>query len=89
MAKFRYMHRIDSYVHLIKTECQTIKTAGPKNRQNFLTHRGGLGFLHSKGTWGCAFRKGMLFQTSSLAKGIRLGNVSLSKGMIGDEFCHR
>ena len=37
--------------------------------------RGG-GFFHSKGTWGCAAHKGILFRTSSLAKGILFGNSS-------------
>ena len=40
----------------------------------WLVHGGG--FLHSKGTWGCAAHKGILFRTSSLAKGIRFGNFS-------------
>ena len=30
-------------------------------------HRGG-GFFHSKGTWGCAAYKGLLFWTSNLAR---------------------
>ena len=33
-----------------------------------LSHQGG--FFHSKGTWGCAALKCILFRTSSLAKGI-------------------
>ena len=37
---------------------------------------GGGGFFHSKGTWGCAAHKGILFWTSSLAKGILFGNFS-------------
>ena len=37
---------------------------------------GGWGFFHSKGTWGCATHKGILFRTSSLAKGILFGNFS-------------
>ena len=37
---------------------------------------GGGGFFHSKGTWGCAVHKGILLSTSSLAKGILLGNFS-------------
>ena len=36
----------------------------------------GGGFFHSKGTWGCAAHKGILFRTSSLAKGILFGNFS-------------
>ena len=37
---------------------------------------GGGGFFHSKGTWGCAARKGILylFKPSSLAKGILFAN---------------
>ena len=41
---------------------------------SFIT--GGGGFYHSKGTWGCAARKSILFRTSSLAKGILFGNFS-------------
>ena len=50
---------------------------------------GGGGFFHSKGTWGCAAHKGILFRTSSLAKGILLGNFidfSLGKGMLCGNF---
>ena len=36
----------------------------------------GGGFFHSKGTWGCAAHKGILFRSSSLAKGILFGNFS-------------
>ena len=36
----------------------------------------GGGFFHSKGTWGCAAHKGILFRISSLAKGILFGNFS-------------
>ena len=36
----------------------------------------GRGVLHSKGTWGCAAHKSILFRTSSLAKGILFGNFS-------------
>ena len=50
-------------------------------------HGGGL--FHSKGTWGCAAPKGTIFRTSSLAKGIRLGNVSLGKGMLFGNFGQR
>ena len=42
-------------------------------------------FFHSKGTWGCAAHKGILFWTSSLAKGILFGNLvefSPGKGML-------
>ena len=42
----------------------------------------GRGFFHSNGTRGCAACKGTLFRTSSLAKGMRLGDVSLGKGML-------
>ena len=34
------------------------------------------GVFHSKGAWGCAAHKGILFQTSSLAKDILFGNFS-------------
>ena len=33
-------------------------------------------FFHSKGTWRCAAREGILFRTSSLAKGVLFGNFS-------------
>ena len=49
----------------------------------------GRGFFHSKGTWGCAARKGILFRTSSLAKGILLAilvEFSLGKGMLFGNF---
>ena len=36
----------------------------------------GGGVFHSKGTWGCAARKGILFRTSSLAKGVLFSNFS-------------
>ena len=49
----------------------------------------GVGFFHSKCTWGCAAPKGTLFRTSSLAKGIRPGNVSLGKGMLFGNFGQR
>ena len=39
-------------------------------------------FSHSKDTWGCAASKGILFQTSNLAKGIIFGNFSLDKDML-------
>ena len=34
----------------------------------------GGGVIHSKGTWECAARKGILFRTAGLAKGILFGN---------------
>ena len=34
------------------------------------TSTGGGGFFHSKCTWECAAREGILFRTSSLAKGV-------------------
>ena len=37
------------------------------------------GFFHSKGTWGFAARKGILFRTSSLAKGVLFSNFSRVK----------
>ena len=53
---------------------------------------GGGGFFHSKGTWGCAARKGMLFKLSSLAKGILFANFSpfsLAKGILFGNFGQR
>ena len=44
--------------------------------------RGGGGSFHSKGTWGCAARKGILFRTPSLAKGIIFTKIGLAKGYI-------
>ena len=55
-------------------------------------HEGGGGFFYSKGTWGCAARKGMLFRTSSLAKGVLLAilvELSLGKGMLFGNFGQR
>ena len=37
----------------------------------------GMGFVHSKGTWGSAARKGILFRTYSLAKGLLFGNFTV------------
>ena len=50
-----------------------------------LAHGGG-GFFHSKGTWGCAARKGILFRTSSLAKGVLFSNFSRVKSRQGYAF---
>ena len=48
--------------------------------------RGG-GFFHSKGTWGCAARKGMLFKPSSITKGILFANFGpLAKGILFANF---
>ena len=47
-------------------------------------HHGG--FFHSKGTWGCAAREGILFRTSSLAKGVLFGNFSRVKSRQGYAF---
>ena len=47
--------------------------------------RGG-GFFHGKGTWGCAARKGILFRTSSLAKGVLFSNFSRVKSRQGYAF---
>ena len=49
-------------------------------------HGGGGGFFHSKGTWGCATRKGILFWTSSLAKGVLFSNFSRVKSRQGYAF---
>ena len=49
----------------------------------------GGGFFRSKGTWGRAARKGMLFKPSSLAKGILFANFSpfsLAKGILFANF---
>ena len=43
------------------------------------TEATGGGFFHTKGTWGCAAREGILFRTSSLAKGVLFGNFSRVK----------
>ena len=51
--------------------------------------KGGGGFFHSKGTWGCAARKDILFKLSSLADGIRFANFSpfsQGKGMLFGNF---
>ena len=47
---------------------------------------GGGGFFHSKGTWGCAALKGILFRTASLAKGMLFGNFSLCQSRQGYNF---
>ena len=47
---------------------------------------GGGGFFHSKGTWGCAAREGILFRPSSLAKGVLFGNFNLVKSRQGYAF---
>ena len=55
----------------------------------FVSYTGREGFFHSKGTWGCAARKGMLFQPSSLAKSILFANFSpfsLAKGILFANF---
>ena len=49
-------------------------------------HGGGGGFFHSKGTLGCAARKGVLFRTSSVAKGVLFGNFSRVKSRQGYAF---
>ena len=46
----------------------------------------GGGFFHSKGTWGCAAREGILFRTSSLAKGVLFGNFSRVRSRQGYAF---
>ena len=48
--------------------------------------RGGGGFFHSKGTWGCAAREGILFRPSSLAKGVLFGNFNRVKSRQGYAF---
>ena len=44
------------------------------------------GFFHSKGTWGCAAREGILFRPSSLAKGVLFGNFNRVKSRQGYAF---
>ena len=51
----------------------------------FITGGGG-GFFHSKGTWGCAAREGILFRPSSLAKGVLFGNFNRVKSRQGYAF---
>ena len=51
-----------------------------------LLARGGGGFFHSKGTWGCAAREGILFRPSSLAKGVLFGNFNRVKSRQGYAF---
>ena len=46
----------------------------------------GEGLFHSKGTWGCAALKGILFQTSSLAKGMLFGNFGPGQSRQGYNF---
>ena len=47
---------------------------------------GGGGFFHSKGTWGCAAREGILFRPSGLAKGVLFGNFNRVKSRQGYAF---
>ena len=47
----------------------------------------GGGSFHNKGTWGCAAREGILFRTSSLAKGVLCGNFCRVKSRQGYAFC--
>ena len=49
-------------------------------------NHGGGGLFHSKSTRGCSARKGMLFRTSSLAKGILFGNFSRGRSRQGYAF---
>ena len=56
------------------------------SRPSGLKSRGGGGFFHSKGTWGCAAREGILFRTSSLAKGVLFGNFSRVRSRQGYAF---
>ena len=51
-----------------------------------LTHGGGGGFFHSKGTWGCAACKGIFFRTSSLAKVVLFSKFSRVKYRQGCAF---
>ena len=56
-------------------------------RLHFITFtHGGGEFFHSKVTWGCATRKGILFRTSSLAKGVLFSNFSRVKSRQGYAF---
>ena len=55
-------------------------------------HGGGGGFFHSKGTWGCAARKGMLFQTFLPSQGYTFCQFypfSLGKGILFGNFGQR
>ena len=55
-----------------------------KGAQQMGASRGG--FFHSKGTWECAAREGILFRTSSLAKGVLFGNFSRVRSRQGYAF---
>ena len=55
-------------------------------RKAVVASRGGGGFFHSKGTWGCAAREGILFRPSSLAKGVLFGNFNRVKSRQGYAF---
>ena len=76
--RFINTHNLDLNWEVLKQIEYPDKFVG--NIENFfvlptLNHGGG-GFFHSKGTWGCAAREGILFRTSSLAKGVLFGNFS-------------
>ena len=66
-----------------KQNVQCILKAEQTDKQD---HGGGGGFFHSKGTWGCAAREGILFRTSSLAKGVLFGNFSRVRSRQGYAF---
>ena len=67
------MHKFQLFVMV----CQEVEVSYRYMGKGKLAHSGkapgGGGFFNSKGTWGCAAHKGMLFWTSSPAKGILFG----------------
>ena len=58
----------------------------PRDFDVLFSRGGGGGSFHSKGTWGCAAREGILFRTPSLAKGVLFGNFSRVKPRQGYAF---
>ena len=63
-------------IRLTKTKFLTPVTSNTEESHGLGGFGTGGGFFHSKGTWGCAAHKGILFRTSSLGKGILFGNSS-------------
>ena len=66
-------------------EQDILKFCNHQIREEGRRHGGG-GFFHSKGTWGCAAREGILFRPSSLAKGVLFGNFNRVKSRRGYAF---
>ena len=71
---------------MCKTFSLKVKRQHRETPESVARARGGGGFFHSKGTWGCAARESILFRTSSLAKGVLFGNFSRVRSRQGYAF---